>query len=143
MSFAINVQELRDRASKRVATPATAATLLPDQGSKVAAVATVAGFARKGGNPLMTSEQGNACHFPSWNDIEIQLFADRRDRLLRWGYGEQQADDLAERLTLRDREQDDRRVCAECQHGRSRRCPDGLPLPGELLHRCNSFEVAP
>ena len=108
--------------------------------ARVAPVACVAAVSvRKGGNPLLTHEQGDACHSPSWNDTEIQAFADRRDRLLRWGHTEQEADDLAERLTLRDREADDRRVCAECHHGRARRCPDGAPLPRDVLHRCAAF----
>ena len=105
----------------------------------VASVARVAPVAGVAGNPLLTREQGDACHSPSWNDTEIQAFADRRDRLLRWGHTEQEADDLAERLTLRDREADDRRVCAECHHGRARRCPDGAPLPRDVLHRCAAF----
>ena len=136
MSFAINVEELRERASKRVATLETVATLLPDQGSKVARVAT---DVRSGGNPLLTIEQGDACHAGGWDDAEIMAFTARRDRLLRWGYDEQAADDMAERLTLRDRERDDRHVCSECRHGRSSRCPDGAPLPGDVLHRCGEF----
>ena len=113
--------------------------LATDPRELVASVAGVASVARVAGNPLLTAEQGNACHAPSWNDTEIQAFTDRRDRLLRWGYAEQEADDLAERLTLRDREDDDRRVCAECHHGRARRCPDGAPLPRDVLHRCGAF----
>ena len=143
MSFAIDVQELRERASKRVAGVATVATLRPEEGRNVAGLARVAEkFARTGGNPLLTREQADRCHAPSWNDAEVQAFADRRDRLLRWGYSEQDADDLAERLTLRDREQDDRRICVECHHGRSRRCPDGEPLPGDVLHRCGGFDLS-
>lgn len=139
MSFAIDVKELRDRASKRVAGVATVATLLPDEGSKVATVAGVASVQRGAGNPLLSTAQAHDCHSPSWSDAEIQTFTMRRDRLLRWGYSEQEADNLAERLTLRDREQDDRSLCAECRHGRLRRCPDGAPLPGDVLHRCAGF----
>lgn len=142
MSYSINLTALLDRAAKRAASPATPATRLPDsppgQGSQVAGVATNARQLARG-NPLMTAEQGSACHARGWSDAEIQAFTARRDRLLRWGNSAQEADYLAERLTLRDREADDRRVCGECGHGRSTRCPDGGPLPATVLHRCPTF----
>lgn len=131
---------MRHQCDKTVARLATSPCEVVATVASVAPVASVAAVSvRKGGNPLMTAKQGDACHAPSWNDAEIQAFADRRDRLLRWGYAEQDADDLAERLTLRDREADDRRVCAECHHGRARCCPDGAPLPRDVLHRCGAF----
>ena len=141
MSFAIDVQALRERADARLMANAANAANSVEPISQLAtlAVSHVCKAVRKGGNPLLTAEQGNACHAPCWSDAEIQVFANRRDRLLRWGYAEQVADDLAERLTLRDREDDDRRVCAECHHGRARRCPDGAPLPRDVLHRCAAF----
>lgn len=143
MSFAIDVQALRERAATRVANVANAANrLTPNTGiSQLAALAVSREpqSAQLGGSPALTRAQADRCHAPEWNDVEIQAFADRRDRLLRWGYSDQQADGLAERLTLRDREQDDRRLCAECRHGRSRRCPDGEPMPGDVLHRCGGF----
>lgn len=122
MSYSINLAELQERASKRVATLANAATRLPDQGSQLATVAT-------------TAE-----HSQAWTDEDIARFVSRRDRLLRWGYPEDRAEELAERLTLRDREQDDRHMCAECRHGQRPRCPDGAPLPAGTLHRCPVFE---
>lgn len=144
MSFAIDMQALHARAANRVAlrltaNPANAA----NASEEISQLATLAishapAVVRKG-HPLMTREQADRCHAPSWDDAEIQAFIDRRDRLLRWGHTEQDADDLAERLTLRDREQDERRVCLECRHGRSHRCPDGTPLPGDVLHRCAAF----
>jgi hypothetical protein len=159
VSYSINVAALMDRASKRC-NPATVATLLPDQdrqvakrapmpehGSKVATVARSQARVqvRKGGNPLMTRAQGDACHAEGWSDAEIASFTARRDRLLRWGYTAQTADDLAERLTLRDRESDDRTLCVECQCASPRRrCSrDDVFLP-ERLQRCPSFkEIKP
>lgn len=121
MSFRVNLQELRERASKRVATLANAATRLPDRGSQLATVATIAE------------------HSQAWTDEDIARFVNRRDRLLRWGWAEPDAERLAERLVLRDREQDERHACAECRYGRARTCPDGSPLPLGVLHRCGGF----
>ena len=87
-----------------------------------------------------------------WTDANIERFLCRRDRLLRWGWGEPEAEALAERLVKRDREQDDDRVsCADCRHYRPGRCgnhryaglhsPDvGRPLVA-LLQRCPGFET--
>lgn len=88
---------------------------------------------------LTTREQADACHAGGWTDAEIATFIERRDRLLRWNWTDQDAEALAERLTLRDREGDDRRSCTECLHGRASRCPDGFPMPADLLQRCPAF----
>lgn len=68
MSLAINDQELRAQTPKCVAALATAATLLPEKGSKVAGVVAVDDV--EGATPV-------ACN-PG--------FVARRDRLLRWGW---------------------------------------------------------
>lgn len=150
MSFSIDLQELRERASRRIANPATVATvatLLPDEGSKVAALA---------GLQCTTDHAPDAdrwCwpHSGALNTAELNAFAARRDRLMRWGYAEQDADDMAERLTLRDRERDDRRLCIECRHlAHSGRCKQAAlgRMPGvdrrlepvrTILMRCEHF----
>ncbi len=111
MSFSIDVQALRARAAKRVSEPAThatAATLLPDDPPEVAGLATVATFAG--------SQR-------AWGDAEIGRFIARRDRLLRWGWAESEAEATAERLTRRDIEGNDDRVsCADCMHHKPGRC---------------------
>lgn len=61
----------------------------------------------------MTPEQGDECHQGSWDDAEIESFMTRTRRFS--GMGRADAEHLAERLTLRDRQADDRRVCAECR----------------------------
>lgn len=65
------------------------------------------------------------------NTDEIDTF---RNRLARFGAkGLQQADAeaLADRLVLRDRDGDDRRVCVECQH-----------LQGAFAWRCGNWRAA-
>jgi len=91
---------------------------------------------------MLTAEQGDRCHTPSWTDAEVETYLERRDRLMRGGYTEVEAEHLAEWLTLRDREGDDRRLCAECRYGRARRCPGGEPLP-DVLQRCTARKDFP
>ena len=78
---------------------------------------------RRSGKPSMTAEQADECHACGWDDDELSAFTTRVLMLQRRGIGADHADDLAERLTLRDREGDDRRMCVECSHlGDGGRC---------------------
>ena len=58
----------------------------------------------------------------AWTDSDIVHFLDRRARLLRWGWPQPDAEKLAERLVIRDRERDDRVSCTDCRHYRPGRC---------------------
>ncbi len=108
---------------------------------------------RHSGNPLMTPAQGDECHAGGWDDAEIEVFMAREARFTRLGRTAD-AEHLAERLTLRDREQDDRRLCLECTSlADSRRCELAAqgrlvgadrrlePLP-TILQRCPGFQLA-
>lgn len=101
------------------------------------------------GNPYLTVEQANECHACGWSEDEIATFSAReaRFRQLRRTDAEQ----LAERLTLRDRQADDRRMCVECREleisGRCAAARRGempgadrrlQPVP-HLLIRCEAF----
>ncbi len=89
------------------------------------------------------------CHAGGWSDAEIAAFVGRHARLLSIGFTD--ADDLAERLVLRDRDGDERRLCVECRHYRGRaggtcrqpnRADLGGPAVGALalvLHCCPAF----
>jgi hypothetical protein len=67
---------------------------------------------------------------------------------MRWGWTQQQAEALAERLTLRDAD-DDRRTCVECSHCRPGLICDAYRAAGvdrelgrdlaTLLQRCPAF----
>jgi hypothetical protein len=99
----------------------------------------------------LTRAQGDEAHAEDWSADTISAFSVRRDAFLRRGYGTDDADDLAERLTLRDREQDDRRMCVECtQFGERGQCLAAAAgrLPGAdrrlepvptILQRCDAF----
>lgn len=109
---------------------------------------------RRSGNPLMTPEQGDECHAGGWDDAEIDAYLAREARFTRLGRAAD-AEHLAERLTLRDRQRDDRRLCLECAAladngrclvaargsllGASRRLE---PVP-TILQRCEGFTLAP
>lgn len=107
----------------------------------------------RSGNPLMTPDQGDDCHAGGWDDAEIEAFAARQARFTRMGLDD--ADHLAERLTLRDRQHDDRRLCLECSAlADNRRCLVAArgrladadrrlePVP-TILQRCPGFTLAP
>lgn len=106
-----------------------------------------------GVSPRMSDAEFRACHSGGWSSAEVESF------LLREGYlhrsGRADAEELAERLVLRDRQRDDRRLCLECAELR----PDGFcqaaargelpfaairvqPVPA-ILHRCSRFALAP
>jgi hypothetical protein len=107
---------------------------------------------RASGNPHMTPEQGDDCHACGWDDAEIALFMGRAARFAQ--IGRRDAEHLAERLTLRDRQFDDRRMCVECRElepsGRCAAARRGA-IPGAdrrmepvqtLLCRCPGFRCA-
>ena len=105
---------------------------------------------RSSGNPYMTPDQGDECHACGWDDSEIETFMDRATRFALIGRAD--AEHLAERLTLRDRESDDRCLCLECGELLSiGRCAAALrgEIPGadrrlapvqNILMRCSAFK---
>lgn len=97
----------------------------------------------------LTNDQADRCHAPSRDDAEIGAFTARAERFALLGRAD--ADDLAERLTLRDRDGDDRRLCLECTWlGDTGRCLAAATgrIPGAdrrlepvqtVLQRCGAF----
>lgn len=86
----------------------------------------------------------------AWTDLDISRFLDRRARLLRWGWPEPEAENLAERLTLRDRVADQRVTCIECSNYKPGRCGNhrraGLMVAevgrdlAAMLQRCPGYQ---
>lgn len=69
------------------------------------------------GRPYRLSDiEPDRCHAEAWDDGTITRFVARVSLFLRRGVGAEDADDLAERLVLRDRDGDDRRACVECRN---------------------------
>lgn len=97
----------------------------------------------------LISDEADGCHARCWDDAEIAAFTARTERFALMGRAD--ADDLAERLTLRDRDGDDRRLCLECTWlGDTGRCLAAATgrIPGvdqrlepvqTVLQRCGAF----
>ena len=97
----------------------------------------------------LTNDEADRCHAPCWDDAEIAAFTARTERFALLGRAD--GDDLAERLTLRDRDGDDRRLCLECTWlGDTGRCLAAATgrIPGAdrrlepaqtILQRCGAF----
>lgn len=64
----------------------------------------------------LSLSQADECHAGGWADAEIHSFRKRQSLMLARGYAPEDAEAMAEALTLRDRQGDDRRTCLECTH---------------------------
>jgi len=103
----------------------------------------------------LSKAEGDAAHAEPWDDAAIARFVGRVSLLIRRGFNATDADDLAERLHLRDVQGDERRLCVECRHlagrtgtwrcGNARIAGVGHELPAELattMQRCAGFTAA-
>ena len=89
-------------------------------------------------------------HSDAMNGAELEQFAKRAQQFTRCGITAEAAETMADRLVIRDREQDDRRTCLECTTYRPGRCGNhrraGLQAPdvgrdlATLLQRCPVFQ---
>ena len=89
-------------------------------------------------------------HSDAMNSAELEQFAKRAQQFNRRGMSAEAAEAMADRLLIRDREQDDRRTCLECTIYRPGRCSNhrraGLQAPdvgrdlATLLQRCPGFQ---
>jgi hypothetical protein len=99
----------------------------------------------------LSRAQADECHAGGWADAEIRSFRKRQSLMLARGYAPDDAEAMAEALTLRDRQGDDRRICLECTHlGERGRCIAASagrikgadrrlePVP-TILQRCEAF----
>lgn len=64
----------------------------------------------------LTRADADAAHRRAWDAPAIARFVVRVTRFLRLGFSGADADDLGERLHLRDVRDDDRHACVECSH---------------------------
>ena len=99
----------------------------------------------------LTLAEADEAHREPWDDAAIATFTQRVVLFIRRGVNATDADDLAERLHLREVQGDDRVVCVECRHLAGRRCGNaraagvGRDMPDALvttLQRCLGFEGA-
>lgn len=100
----------------------------------------------------LTRAEADAAHAEPWDDATCARFVARVSMFLRRGLNAADADDLAERLHLRDVQGDDRHLCLECRHlagrsgawrcGNARAAGVGVALPEALAalpQRCPGF----
>jgi len=79
-------------------------------------------------SPTRSHQQADRCCRPTWSEPEIASFSARVLLFVRRGIDPTAAPDIGERLVLRDRDSDDRRLCAECVR-RSGTMPCGSRRP--------------
>ncbi len=154
----MSLLDLMRKGSLRVvatATPATVATHGTGIAATVAEVATVAVAnapdIKAANDPMPDSDRW--CWPPSdaMNTAEIEQFTARLTRFAGRGLALADAERLADKMVIRDREGDDRRVCLECAHLSGRRCGGwqhagigGPVVPAELVQRpqrCPAFRA--
>ena len=84
-------------------------------------------------------EADDLAGLPALTDAEIAMFEQRVARSTWLGYPD--AKGRAERLLHRDRDDDDRRLCIECQHaGPGYRCAKRAAFLADQLQRCPAFK---
>ena len=99
----------------------------------------------------LSRAQAYECHAGGWAEVEMLSFSKRQSLMLARGYTPDDAEAMAEALTLRDRQGDDRRMCLECTHlgergrciaasaGRIRGADRRLEPVPTILQRCEAF----
>lgn len=101
----------------------------------------------------LTREQLHAAHAEPWSEAVVVRFQARTATSQRHGYGEQDAENLAKQLHLRDVEGDGMVMCVECSYDRHGRCDNhrapGLFVPElarvmtVMLQHCAGFQGQP
>lgn len=153
---------LRLLAVSAVATEAVSAK--PEQLSSVLAVPSPAVLEKHDSSLAVTDDPNRWCwpQSSAMNGAEIDTFAARLHKFTDKGLSRNDGEALADKLVLRDRDQDDRRVCLECKHfaghgAGSWRCGNwqaagialrsrDAQLPADLvvqLQRCDGFTTHP
>jgi len=146
------------------AVPTEAVSTKPEQISSVLAVPSPTILEKHDSSIAVTEDPDRWCwpHSSAMNGAEIGSFTMRLHKFTNKGLTRNDGEALADKLVLRDRDQDDRRVCLECKHfaghgAGSWRCGNwqaaGVAihsrealLPANLvwqLQRCDGFTAHP
>lgn len=151
---------LRQTATAIPATFATVASLTPSQIATVATIAVANQQKPPANDPTPDPDRWAWPHSTAMTGAEIDTFTARLACFTDKGLTLDDGEALADKLVMRDRESDDRRLCLECTHlaghGVTRGCRNwqraGIAnqardagLPGELVRKlqwCNGFTGA-
>jgi hypothetical protein len=146
------------------AVPTEAISAMPERLSSVLAVPSPAVLEKHDSSIAVTEDPDRWCwpHSSAMNGAEIDLFTTRLHLFTDKGLARNDGETLADKLVLRDRDQDDRRVCLECNHFAGHgagawRCGNwqaagvairsrDAQLPADLvmqLQRCDGFTAHP
>lgn len=124
------------------ATSATFATHSPYSPPTVATLATLAvAKAQNTASNDPTPDPDRWCwpHSMAMTGAEIDTFTARLARFTGNGFSLDDSEALADKLVIRDRDGDDRHLCAECAHCRyGMRCAKKLAVLN-ILQRCDHF----
>lgn len=94
---------------------------------------------------IYTKSQNLAQNLGNWTQAEITRARARMERLEQAGLTGSDADVLVDALVERDRGYDDRRICLECKHLRSKGgelvCGNGHAALPFVLQRCDWFDL--
>jgi hypothetical protein len=98
--------------------PVRAVAVIPERLSSVLTVPSPAILEKHDSSIALNEDPDRWCcpHSSAMNGAEIDTFAARQYRFTYRGLPRAQADALADKLAVRDREHDDRRVCLECKN---------------------------
>lgn len=100
------------------AVPSAVASPMPERLSSVLAVPSPAELEKRDSTTALMEDPDRWCwpHSSAMNGAEIDTFSVRLHKFTDKGLPRTDSEMLADKLVLRDREQDDRRVCLECKH---------------------------
>ena len=115
--------------------PSVAISSMSEQLSSVLAVPSPAILEKHDSSIAVTEDPDRWCwpHSSAMNGAEIDTFAVRLHKFTDKGLARNDGEALADKLVLRDRGQDDRRVCLECKH---------FAGHGAGLWRCGNWQAA-
>ena len=152
------------RLSAVSAAPIETVSVQPEHLSSVLTVPAPAVLEKHNSSNAVTEDPDRWCwpHSLAMNGAEIDTFTARLNKFTAKGLARNDGETLADKLVIRDRESDDRRVCLECSHfaghgAGSWRCGNwqaagvairsrDAQLPADLvvqLQRCDGFTAHP
>lgn len=98
--------------------PSAVVSSMPERLSSVLTVPTPAVLEKLDSSLALIEDPDGWCwpNSSAMNGAEIDMFSERLQNITAKGLARNEGEVLADKLVLRDRDQDERRVCLECKH---------------------------